>query len=233
MFNFWGAVLESNIGNIIKKPNWMILKEAAEQLVKMGKKTFTRKELTKFAKSLDPTRPETSLDFEIDLVTVNSNSKDRYRDPDKLFLFRIGRGRYTLYDPEIHGPLEKYLEEHRFIPTRKYVLSQIIQELRDLGYEAYENQYHRKPLAPDIIAKKDSKRIGVWVIDPAIDQSTQLKALAYALGSALLNKKVDKHIITIPPNLVSKIPSELKEVLENLGVRIALLKEKKRYTIVL
>lgn len=211
----------------------MILKEAAEQLVKSGKKRFSRKELTKFAKTLDPTRPETSLDFEIDLVTVNSNSKDRYRDPDKLFLFRIARGRYTLYDPEIHGPLEKYLEEHRFIPTRKYLLAQIIEELKKIGYEAYENQYNRKPLAPDIIAKENNERIGVWVIDPAIDKPTQLKALAYALGSAILNKKFNRHIITMPIDLVSSIPPELKELLKKLRVEIVLLKEEKKYALIL
>ncbi|ADI31723.1 DUF7669 domain-containing protein [Staphylothermus hellenicus] len=225
--------MANNLGNLSKKPNWMILKEAAEQLVKSGKKRFSRKELTKFAKTLDPTRPETSLDFEIDLVTVNSNSKDRYRDPDKLFLFRIARGRYTLYDPEIHGPLEKYLEEYRFIPTRKHLLAQIIEELKKIGYEAYENQYHRKPLAPDIIAKENNERIGVWVIDPAIDKPTQLKALAYALGSAILNKKFNSHIITMPIDLVSSIPPELKELLEKLKVKIVLLKEEKKYALIL
>jgi hypothetical protein len=227
----WCRNLAVEYGNTAKKPNWMILREAAERLVKMGKSTFTRKELVKHAKTLDPSRPETSLDFEIDLVTINSNSKDRYRDPDKLFLFRVGRGKYTLYNPEIHGPLEKYLEEHRFIPTRKYVLSQVIEELKNRGYEAYENQQHRKPLAPDIIAKINDERIGVWVIDPGVDQSTQLKVLAYAIGSALLNKKFDKHIITLPQNLISRIPRNVYEFLRSNDVEIAILKEKKRYVI--
>ncbi len=224
--------MESNNGNVYKKPNWMILKEAAEELVRMGKTSFTRKELTKYAKKLDPSRPETSLDFEIDLVTVNSNSKDRYRDPDKLFLFRIARGRYTLYDPETHGPLEKYLEQHRFIPTRKYVLSQVIEDLQTKGFEAHENRYHRKPLAPDIIAKMNGKKIGVWVIDPSIDPSTQMKALAYAIGSSLLNTEYDEHIITVPSNLANKIKqSMLNKVIDKLNIKIAILKEKKQYVI--
>lgn len=224
--------MENDANNIHKKPNWMILKEAAERLYMEGRTSFTRKELTSYAKKIDPSRPETSLDFEIDLVTVNSNSKDRYRDPEKLFLFRISRGRYTLYDPEVHGPLEKYLEPHRYFPTRKRVLRQIMEELKMKGYDVWENKQQRKPLAPDLIAEIDGKRIGIWVIDPGVDKSTQLKTLAYAIGSSLLDTSFNQHIIALPQHLINKIPKPLKEFLNSHNVKLAYLREEKRYTIV-
>ena len=60
-----------------REPTWLVLKKAALELVKRGKTSFTRKELIEYARNhIDPTRSLTSLDFEIDLVTVNGNSKD-------------------------------------------------------------------------------------------------------------------------------------------------------------
>ncbi|MCC5990621.1 MAG: hypothetical protein LM558_03845, partial [Thermosphaera sp.] len=137
-----------------KKPNWALLKEVAEELYRMGKITFTRKELASKAHEKDPTRSEMSLDFEIDLVTVNSSSKDKYKDPDKLFLFRLDRGRYTLYNPEEHGELDKFTGIQRVSATRKQVLNEVLEELERLGYEATENKY-AKALQPDIIATRD------------------------------------------------------------------------------
>ncbi len=217
-----------------KLPTWMVLKKAAEELTKKGKTSFTRKELTMFAKkNIDPSRPETSLDFEVDLVTVNSNSKDRYKDPEKLFLFRISRGRYTLYDPDIHGPLEKYLEPHHYLPTRKLVLSQISEILENKGYKVQIILQHRKPLTPDIVAD-NGKKTAVWVIDPGTDQATQLKNLAYAIGSALLSSNgiYDEIIITGPSFIINKIPEKVKQMLRSLGIKLAILREERRYTLV-
>ncbi len=224
--------MEYNNGLEYKKPNWMILKEAAKQLVESGKKTFTRKELTRYAQSLDPSRPVTSLDFEIDLVTVNSNSKDKYRSPEKLFLFRIGRGRYTLYDPEVHGPLEKYLEYRLDFPTRRQILESIMEQLRREGYEVKEVKHLHKPLLPDLVAVKDGLRIGVWIVDPSADKNTQLKILAYAIGSALLNN-YDRTIITLPRELLTRIPYRIREELMKHNIKLTMLKEEKRYIIAL
>ncbi|MEM4224751.1 MAG: hypothetical protein QXX93_02200, partial [Desulfurococcaceae archaeon] len=59
----------SDSGEIGRKPNWVLLKEAAESLYRSGKIYFTRKELIEEAKKKDPSRSDMSLDFEIDLVT--------------------------------------------------------------------------------------------------------------------------------------------------------------------
>ncbi len=224
--------LENNNRVEYKKPNWMILKEAAKQLFEEGRKTFTRKELTRYAQRLDPTRPITSLDFEIDLVTVNSNSKDKYRSPEKLFLFRISRGRYTLYDPEVHGPLEKYLEYRLEFPTRRQILENIMEQLKREGYEVREVKHLHKPLLPDLVALKNGLRIGIWIIDPGADKGTQLKILAYAIGSALLNN-YDEAVITVPREVMNRIPYRIREVLSKHNIRLTLLKEEKRYVITL
>lgn len=223
--------MEYSNGFEYKKPNWMILKEAAEKLAKSGKRTFTRKELTRFAKQIDPSRPITSLDFEIDLVTVNSNSKDRYRTPEKLFLFRVGRGRYTLYDPEVHGPIEKYMDNQWYFPTRRQVLRSVVEQLERQGYRVDVVKQVHKPLSPDLIAEKNGARIGIWIVDPGSDKSTQLKTLAYAVGSALLNA-YDEALITLPPELLSRIPAELKDLLRSRGIKLVPLREEKRYVIV-
>jgi hypothetical protein len=214
-----------------KKPNWMLVKEAAMKLYSSGKRSFTRKELVRLARQLDPSRPATSLDFEVDLVTVNSNSKDRYRSPEKLFLFRMGRGRYTLYDPEIHGPIEKYIDYQWYSPTRREVLESLLEQLKSRGLEAHEVKHLHKPLSPDIIAYDGERRLGVWIIDPGMDSATQLKALAYAIGSALLNV-FDESIIAAPGDLIGKIPEDLKRLLEERRIRLHVLQEEKRYVIV-
>ncbi len=224
--------MENNYGLQYKKPNWMVLKEAAEKLVSMGKRTFTRKELTKYAKQLDPQRPITSLDFEIDLVTINSNSRDRYRNPEKLFLFRVGRGRYTLYDPEIHGPVEKYLDHEAYSPTRREVIESLKEQLERSGYRVEEVKHHHRPLTPDLIVKGDGRTIAVWIIDPGSDKSTQLKSLAYALGSALMNQ-YSESIIAMPADVINKIPARLRSILEKNNVRLRILVEEKRYIIAL
>ena len=216
-----------------KEPTWLILKKAATELVELGRISFSRRELINYAKKhVDPEKPESSLDFEVDLVTVNGSSKDKYKDPEKLFLFRIGRGRYTLYDPELHGPLEKYLEISSGIPTRRYVLRNVADSLKSRGYSIHEVKPTGKAIVPDLIATSDGEKIGVWVIDPSIDSSTQMKALAYAIGSSLLNTEYDEHIITVPSNLVNKIKqSMLNKVIDKLNIKIAILKEKKQYVV--
>lgn len=220
------------MGNQSKKPNWLLLKEAARELVEMGKTVFTRKELVELARKLDPDRSDASLDFEIDLVTVNSNSKDKYRDPDKLFLYRLDRGKYTLYNPEIHGPLENYLYS-RITSVRREFLSDIVAKLREAGYEAHENRALNRPLAPNIIARKNDKRIGVWVVDPSQDPVNQLRTLAYAIGSAILSKAYNEYIIILPQSLLSKIPLGVRDTLSKLNIRLVYIKEEKRYTLAL
>lgn len=212
-----------------RKPNWLILKEAAQQLVKMGKTVFTRKELTVYARKLDPARSEASLDFEIDLVTVNSNSKDKYRDPDKLFLYRIDRGRYTLYNPEIHGSIDNYIYQ-RMPPIRRDFINEVVRELESKGYKI-EVKQSSKPLTPNIIARYDNEKIGIWLVDPMQDPLSQLKTLAYIVGSAILNKSFAQHIIVLPQPLISRIPLSTREILSKMRIKLAVLKEEKRYTI--
>ncbi len=231
MIYYWGLPLENSQETIYKKANWEVLKEAAVKLVEMGKRTFTRKELTRFAKKLDPSRPLTSLDFEIDLVTVNSNSKDRYRNPEKLFLFRVGRGRYTLYDPEIHGPIEKYLDQKTYSPTRREVIESLKEQLSREGFEVKEVKHLHKPLTPDLVAQVNGRVIGVWIIDPGSDRATQLKSLAYALGSALMSQYREA-VIAVPAELIDKIPGKLRGFLEENNIRLRILREEKRYVIV-
>ena len=212
-----------------RKPNWLILKEAAQELVKMGKTVFTRKELTMYARKLDPTRSEASLDFEIDLVTVNSNSKDKYRDPDKLFLYRIDRGRYTLYNPEIHGSIYSYIYQ-RAPPIRREFINEIVRELESKGYQI-EVKQSNKPLTPNIVARIDNEKIGVWLIDPMQDPLTQLRMLAYIIGSTILNKSFNKHLVILPQPLISRIPLSVRDMLNKIGVKLAVLKEEKRYSV--
>ncbi|WP_440059759.1 DUF7669 domain-containing protein [Thermogladius sp. 4427co] len=215
-----------------KKPNWLLIKEACLELVKSGKTVFSRREIINIAKQKDPSRSDMSLDFEIDLVTVNSNSKDRYKDPDKLFLFRVERGTYTLYDPEIHGPIERYIELAKFSPARKQVISQIIKDLEEKGFEVSENK-PAKPISPDLTAWKDEKRIGVWVIDPSVDRATQLKNLYLAVGSSLLDQSFEGYFIVLPQDLADKISDRVREVLNSFNTKIIVLKEEKKYTLLI
>ena len=215
-----------------KKPNWLLIKEACLDLVKSGKNFFSRREIINVAKQKDPSRSDMSLDFEIDLVTVNSNSKDKYRDPDKLFLFRIDRGSYTLYDPEIHGPIEKYIELARASPARKQVIAQVVKDLEDRGFEVSENK-PSKPLQPDLTAWKDEKKIGVWIIDPSADRPTQLKNLYLSIGSSLVDQSFDGYFIIIPQDLANKISDRVKSVLESFNTRIIVLREEKKYTLLI
>lgn len=216
-----------------REPTWLVLKKAALELVKRGKTSFTRKELIEYArKHIDPSRSLTSLDFEIDLVTVNGNSKDRYRDPEKLFLFRVGRGRYTLYDPEIHGSIEKYLEQRTLTTGRKRIILGVAEGLRERGYSVEEVKKPTKPLSPDLIAYSDEEKIGVWIVEPVGDTRTQLKTFASSIGSALIERhKYNWVMVVAPPDILAMIPSEVKKLLEEKGIRLVVLAEERKYTI--
>lgn len=213
-----------------RKPNWLILREAAQYLVKNGKTVFTRKELTRAARQIDSTRSEASLDFEIDLVTVNSNSKDRYRDPDKLFLYRLDRGRYTLYNPEIHGSIDEYIYT-KTLHVRKEFLTQITSELESRGYKVIESTHSAKPWNPNIVALENSSRVGIWIVDPSQDPNTQMRTLAYVIGSSILNRSLDKHIIILPQQVMNKIHTSIREELNKLHVKLVILREEKKYSI--
>lgn len=214
-----------------RKPNWVLLKEAAETLYRSGKVYFTRKELIEEAKRRDPTRSDMSLDFEIDLVTVNSSSKEKYRDPDKLFLYRVERGKYTLYNPEEHGELEKYVEAHRVLPARKRLLEEVMLALEGLGYDVSINRTTR-PMEPDIVAERgEDVRVGVWLIDPSAPLSTQYRYLAYIIGSCMLNKNYTEHMVLIPGELYKRIPQEVVNVLLKFNTRVAILREERKYSI--
>ncbi|MCC6011098.1 MAG: hypothetical protein LM556_01700 [Desulfurococcaceae archaeon] len=218
--------------DIEKKPNWLLLKEAAETLYRSGKTTFTRQDLVAEVLKRDSSRSEMSLDFEIDLVTVNSGSRERYRDPEKLFLYRIERGKYTLYNPEEHGELEKYIGPQRFLTiSRKELIEEVLEVLEKQGYDVAINKT-TKPIEPDIIAEKSEEEVsGIWVVDPASPLSAQYRQLAYAIGSSLLNKNYKEHIILIPGELYKRIPQEIVETLKSNNVRLAIIREERRYTI--
>nr|WP_237697110.1 hypothetical protein [Desulfurococcus amylolyticus] len=213
-----------------KKPNWLLLKESAEELYRAGKIYFTRKELVDKAREKDPSRSEMSLDFEIDLVTVNSSSKDRYKDPEKLFLYRVDRGRYTLYSPEEHGELEKYIGIKKVSPARKHLIEEVVSELEKMGYDASENRY-AKPLQPDIVAEKGDEVVGVWVIDPGTPLSDQYKMLAYAIGSSLLNREYSEYIVVVPGELLKRVTKDLIDTLDRFKIRFATVREERRYTL--
>ncbi|MEM4717935.1 MAG: hypothetical protein QXE81_04145 [Desulfurococcaceae archaeon] len=215
-----------------KKPNWSSLKEAAESLYRSGKIYFTRKELIQEVKKRDQSRSEESLEFEIDLVTVNSNSKEKYRDPDKLFLYRIERGKYTLYNPEEHGELEKYIGSQRLILTRRKLLEEIIKIFKDVGYDVSISKSN-KPLEPDIVAERANEEtmVGVWVIDPSIPLSNQYRYLAYIIGSCILNKNYNQHLVLVPGELYKRIPQELIDLLSKFNTKLAIIKEERRYTV--
>jgi hypothetical protein len=218
--------------DIEKKPNWLLLKEAAETLYRSGKTTFTRQDLTAEVLKRDPSRSEMSLDFEIDLVTVNSGSRERYRDPEKLFLYRIERGKYTLYNPEEHGELEKYIGSQRLLTvSRKELIEEVLQVLEKQGYDVAINKT-TKPIEPDIIAEKSEEEVsGIWVIDPALPLSAQYRQLAYAIGSSLLNKNYKEHIILVPGELYKRVPQEIVETLKSNSVRLAIIREERKYSI--
>ena len=221
------------MSNQDREPTWLVLKKAAIELTRKGLKTFTRRELITYAKKyVDPDRPTSILDFEVDLVTVNGSSKDKYRDPEKLFLFRIGRGKYTVYNPEFHGPIDKYLEIMTKYPARRIVVKSIADELRARGYQVNEVKGVTRATAPDLIAKRDNERVGVWIIDPIGDQRAQMRTLAYSLGSAIVeSKNYSWTLVLIPPSRLTQLPSNIRSVLEKIGVKVAVIKEERRYTI--
>jgi len=221
--------LEEEVG---KKPNWVLLKEAAEALYRSGKVYFSRKELVAEVKKRDPNRSEESLDFEIDLVTVNSNSKDKYRDPEKLFLYRIERGKYTLYNPEEHGELEKYIGTQRPITTRKRFLEEIVKLLEERGFDITPSRSN-KPLEPDMIAEKgeEEKSIGIWVIDPSAPLSTQYRYLAYIIGSCMLNREYPEYLVLVPGELYKRISQEVIDMLNKFNAKLAIVREERKYTI--
>lgn len=215
-----------------RKPNWVVLKEAAQQLVKSGKTVFTRKELTRMARQIDDTRSEASLDFEVDLVTVNSNSKDKYRDLDKLFLYRLERGRYTLYNPELHGSIEEFLYAKTF-HIKKEFLAQIVNELEARGYKVVETAQAAKPWSPNVVAIVDNSSVGVWIVDPSQYPTTQMKTVAYAIGSSMLNRSFEKHIIVLPQLILSRIPADVREQVEKFNIKFVTLREERKYSIAL
>lgn len=215
-----------------KKPNWILLKEAAEALYRIGRVSFTRKELVAEVKKRDPNRSEESLDFEIDLVTVNSNSKDKYRDPEKLFLYRVERGRYTLYNPEEHGELEKYIGAQRPIATRRRLIEEIAKLLEERGFDVALSKSN-KPLEPDMIAEKIEEEaiMGVWIIDPSAPLSTQYRYLAYIIGSCLLNRGYSQYLILVPGELYKRVPQEVVDMLSKFNAKLAIIREERKYTI--
>ncbi|MEM4369859.1 MAG: hypothetical protein QXX15_03090, partial [Desulfurococcaceae archaeon] len=183
------------------------------------------------AKKKDPSRSDMSLDFEIDLVTVNSSSKDKYKDPDKLFLFRLERGKYTLYSPEEHGELEKYVGAQRVIAARRRLVEEVASTLENLSYDVSINRT-AKPMEPDMIAEKgEDVKVGIWLIDPSAPLSTQYRYLAYIIGSCLLNRNYTEYIILVPGELYKRIPHEIADVLARFNSKIAILKEERRYSI--
>ncbi|MEM1643319.1 MAG: hypothetical protein QXV30_00785 [Desulfurococcaceae archaeon] len=213
-----------------KLSNWRVLKEAALELSKGGATVFTRKELVERAISIDPSKPASSLDFEVDLVTVNGVSKDKYKDPEKLFLFRVGRGKYTLYDPEIHGPIEDYIPSI-LPPHRKSIAKSIAEALRSRGFTIDERTSTR-PTSPDLIAVGSSGSIGIWIVDPSGDLKAQLRSMAHALGSAIIERRnYSEAIVAIPPTLASHVDAKLREYLESWNVRIVAFREERRYTL--
>lgn len=218
---------EEEIG---RKPNWVLLREIAESLYRSGKTYFTRKELLFEVTKRDPSRSRESIDLEIDLVTVNSNSKDKYRDPDKLFLYRIERGTYTLYNPEDHGELEKYIGSQRVIATRKKLVEEVNRVLEEAGYDVTFNRVN-KPLEPDMIAERGEEVLGVWVIDPSTPLSTQYRYLAYIIGSCLLNRKYPQYLVLVPGELFKRISQEVVDTLSRSNTRLAIIREEKRYSI--
>lgn len=213
-----------------KKPNWLLLKEVAEELYRSGKVYFTRRELVDGVLHKDPSRSTLSLDYEVDMVCVNSSSKDKYRDPEKLFLFRVDRGRYTLYNPEEHGELDKYIEVRRVSILRKQIIEEVIKMLENLGYDATINK-SSKPLQPDIVAEKEEGKIGVWIIDPGSLLSDQYESLAYAIGASLLNRKFTEHMIVVPADLMNRLPSNLMDMLKSFNVKFIAIKEERRYSL--
>lgn len=213
-----------------RKPNWLLLREAVQELVESGKTVFNRKEIVDYAKKKDPTRSEASLDYEIDLVTVNSSSKDRYRDPDKLFLYRIDRGRYTLYNPETHGTIEEFILPKTNVVDKELV-EQIARSFANEGFEVKTIKSSLKPFVSNIIATKNNVKYGVWIIPPSIQIPDQLKLLAYAIGSSVLDRTCDKHIIILNQVLYSKIPIQVREKLKNINIELKQLKEEKRYSV--
>lgn len=215
-----------------RKPNWLLLKEAVQELVESGKTVFNRKEIVDYAKKKDPSRSEASLDYEIDLVTVNSSSKDKYRDPDKLFLYRIERGRYTLYNPETHGTIEEFILPKTSVLDKELV-EQIARSFVNEGFEVKIVKSSPKPFVSNMVIAKDGVKIGVWIIPPNIHTPDQLKLLAYAIGSSILDRTCDRHIIVLNQALYGKIPIQIREKLRNVSVELKQLKEEKKYSILI
>ncbi len=227
---YWLIYLDFQVNSTNRKPNWLLLKETVIELLETGKTVFTRSEIVEYARKKDPSRSSASIDYEIDLVTVNSNSKDRYRDPDKLFLYRIDRGRYQLYNPEMHGAIEEYIY-HRTPNIPHELVEQVINAFKEKGYEVKINKSIDKPLTPNLVAKTSSDKIGVWIIDPSLPVAEQFKKLAYAIGSGILDRTCTKHVVIVSQTVYNKILTSTREQLAKLNIELKSLKEEKKYTL--
>ncbi|MGC9122423.1 MAG: hypothetical protein ACP5HP_05720, partial [Thermogladius sp.] len=107
-----------------------------------------------------------------------------------------------------------------------------LNKLEERGFEVSENKTS-KPLLPDLTAWKDEKKIGVWVIDPSADRATQLKNLYLAIGSSMVDQSYDGYFIVMPQDLADKLSDRVKGVLESFNTKIIILKEEKKYTLLI
>jgi len=79
-----------------KRPNWLLLKECAEDLSREGKVPFTRKQLIDCVQLKYSGRGKSSLNPMIQGITVNlKNGAPGGRD--KNILISVGRGLFKLY----------------------------------------------------------------------------------------------------------------------------------------
>jgi hypothetical protein len=60
-----------------KKPNWLLIREAAEALYRSGKVYFTRKDLIEEVKKKDPSRSNESLEYDIELSVESTHYTTR------------------------------------------------------------------------------------------------------------------------------------------------------------
>jgi len=81
------------------KPNWIILKECAEELTKRGIVPFTKKHLIDCVQSKYPDRGESSLNPMIQGMTVNLKG-GAPGGVDKEVFLSVGRGQFRLYSDE-------------------------------------------------------------------------------------------------------------------------------------
>ncbi|RLF63626.1 MAG: hypothetical protein DRN33_03755 [Thermoplasmata archaeon] len=85
------------------KPNWILLKECAEELTKAGKTPFTRKQLIECIHEKYPERGKSSLNPMIQGMTVNRKGGAPGGIGKNVF-YSVGRGLFELYDPKKHKP---------------------------------------------------------------------------------------------------------------------------------